>query len=77
MQYLEVCGAVRPLKWSLGVKWLNNYQTKLLLLQKQGLSNGWAFSQPNSRDVPTAHRAPTHGTIINKTQNHQLFPLCR
>ena len=24
MQYLEVSGAVRPLKWSLGVKWLNN-----------------------------------------------------
>ena len=22
MQYLEVSGAVRPLKWSLGVKWL-------------------------------------------------------
>ena len=22
MQYLEVNGAVRPLKWSLGVKWL-------------------------------------------------------
>jgi len=23
MQHLEVSGAVRPLKWSLGVKWLN------------------------------------------------------
>jgi len=22
MQHLEVSGAVRPLKWSLGVKWL-------------------------------------------------------
>ena len=23
MQHLEVSGAVRPLKWSLGVEWLN------------------------------------------------------
>jgi len=23
MQHLEVSGAVRPLKWSLGVKWLS------------------------------------------------------
>ena len=23
MQHLEVSGAVRPLKWPLGVKWLN------------------------------------------------------
>ena len=22
MQHVEVCGTVRPLKWSLGVKWL-------------------------------------------------------
>ena len=25
MQHLEFSGAVRPLKWSLGVKWLNLY----------------------------------------------------
>jgi len=25
MQHLKVSGAVRPLKWSLGVKWLSNY----------------------------------------------------
>ena len=24
MQHLEVSAAVRPLKWSLGVRWLNN-----------------------------------------------------
>jgi len=24
MQHLEVSGAVRPLKWSLGVKWLSH-----------------------------------------------------
>jgi len=24
MKHLEVSGAVRPLKWSLGVKWLND-----------------------------------------------------
>ena len=41
----------------------NNNQTKLLLLQKQHpdserrLSNGCTFTQSNSRDVPTAHRA--------------------
>jgi len=23
MQHLEISGAVRPLKWSLGVKWIN------------------------------------------------------
>jgi len=26
MQRLEVGGAVRPLKWSLGVKWLTKFQ---------------------------------------------------
>ena len=25
MQHLKVSGAVRPLKWSLGVKWLKKY----------------------------------------------------
>jgi hypothetical protein len=25
MQHLEVSGAVRPLKWTLGVKWLISY----------------------------------------------------
>jgi len=29
MQLLEVSGAVRPLKWSLGVKWLNFFPTVL------------------------------------------------
>ena len=28
MQHLEVSGAVRPLKWSLGVNWLSSYSTK-------------------------------------------------
>ena len=27
MQHLEVSGAVRPLKWSLGVKWLKEEQS--------------------------------------------------
>ena len=26
MQHLKVSGAVRPLKWSLGVKWLSTYR---------------------------------------------------
>jgi len=26
MQHLKVSGAVRPLKWSFGVKWLKNYR---------------------------------------------------
>jgi len=29
MQHLEVSGAVRPLKWSLGVKWLNGKITQM------------------------------------------------
>jgi len=34
MQHLKVSGAVRPLKWSLGVKWLNllmHHVTSMLL----------------------------------------------
>ena len=31
MQHLEVRGAVRPLKWSLGVKWLSTVTTPYLL----------------------------------------------
>ena len=33
MQHLEVSGAVRPLKWTLGVKWLINNQLNLRLTQ--------------------------------------------
>ena len=29
MQHLEVSGAVWPLKWSLGVKWLIKYSRKI------------------------------------------------
>jgi len=29
MQHLEVSGAVRPLKWSLGVKWLSSPSTRV------------------------------------------------
>jgi len=28
MQHLEVSGAVRPLKWSLGLKWLINLRSQ-------------------------------------------------
>ena len=33
MQHLEVSGAVRTLKWSLGVKWLSNETAVVLALQ--------------------------------------------
>ena len=34
MQHLEVSGAVRPLKWSLGVKWLN-YTVNFVSIKKK------------------------------------------
>jgi len=37
MQHLQVSGAVRPLKWSLGVKWLTGFMQ--WLLRKAGLFN--------------------------------------
>jgi len=33
MQHLEVSGAVRPLKWSLGIKWLNRQLTNTTTYQ--------------------------------------------
>ena len=30
MERLEVSGAVRPLQWSLGVKWLSKWATKVV-----------------------------------------------
>ena len=35
MQHLKVSGAVRPLKWSLGVKWLNKYATWSFTLREE------------------------------------------
>jgi len=33
MQHLEVSGALRPLKWSLGVKWLTMPRKWILVMQ--------------------------------------------
>jgi hypothetical protein len=45
MQRLEVSGAVRPLKWPLGVKWLKSYflqlrKTKKDLMEFRGPKRG-------------------------------------
>jgi len=40
MQHLEVSGAVRPLKWSLGVKWLNNYYLRVTRFDSLESSSG-------------------------------------
>ena len=40
MQHLEVSGAVRPLKWSLGVKWLSSYSVHRLRADCSPLSTG-------------------------------------
>ena len=43
MQHLEVSGAVRPLKWSLGVKWLIMFnKCKAVLGQALSVPRGWA-----------------------------------
>ena len=38
MQHLEVSGAVRPLKWSLGVKWLRRVSLLLANILKKGVA---------------------------------------
>ena len=49
MQYLEVSGAVRPLKWPLGVKWLKE-------LSVVGDTRVGSVLFP-ARDIPE-HRSP-------------------
>jgi len=34
MQHLEVSAAVRPVKWSLGVKWLSNFNINIVFYLK-------------------------------------------
>ena len=44
-----------------------SYYSNNILIRERRLINGRTFIQPNRRDFPTVHRAPTHGTTINKT----------
>jgi len=43
MQHLEVSGAVRPLKWSLGVKWLTRYHQIILYVSLCGFLVFWCL----------------------------------
>jgi len=72
MQHLEVSGAVRPLKWSLGVKWLKSvrgltvtrrfvhtYNDMIYLLTAIGLT-------PGGSNTVHIYTQTVHRTIQNK-----------
>jgi len=44
MQHLEVSGAVRPLKWSLGVKWLTDVNKMVHVLFSLNILLHWTYS---------------------------------
>ena len=55
MQHLEVSGAVRPLKWSLGVKWLKVWR------EGSSLCGLFVLSENVAKDVPAIRQIGKNG----------------
>ena len=79
MQHLEVSGAVRPLKWSLGGKWLikqSSLQTAVPGLSDSALCSSKPLSEPLSRLAPEQRillKQTSHRTVVTRVLRS---PLC-
>ena len=69
MQLLEVSGAVRPLKWSLGVKWLTLLCTQLLILYGEIIG---IYCMSRKEQTNTHYVAGRRNFLLSKTDGSKV-----
>jgi len=79
MQHMEVSGAVRPLKWSLGVKWLIGTGVHVMCCYSCQILIGISFYRNIFEKSITFHENPTSGRQVvpcGRTDNNERINNC-